>query len=164
MAVRSTGLTATVMQRAPACVSAIEQLTKAGRYAFGSNTSRSLCIKKQPARQGYSERMRYRRFGRVGGVHEMFHIFRIDHVLGFYRIYAFPWRPERNKEFLPLSREQMLVKTGGREPELPGRDRPHEPSDAELAQLSTFEEHLTTAASTTTGPNELVPRCMTGCR
>ena len=32
-----------------------------------------------------------------------FHLFRIDHVLGFYRIYAFPWRPERNKEFLPLN-------------------------------------------------------------
>ena len=24
---------------------------------------------------------------------EFFHVFRIDHVLGFYRIYAFPWRP-----------------------------------------------------------------------
>ena len=30
------------------------------------------------------------------GVKEIFHVFRIDHVLGFYRIYAFPWRPERN--------------------------------------------------------------------
>ena len=30
---------------------------------------------------------------RVRGVQRFFHIFRIDHVLGFYRIYAFPWRP-----------------------------------------------------------------------
>ena len=33
---------------------------------------------------------------RVRGVRKIFHVFRIDHVLGFYRIYAFPWRPERN--------------------------------------------------------------------
>src|SRR3984893_13563411 len=38
---------------------------------------------------------------RVRGVRTIFHVFRIDHVLGFYRIYAFPWRPERNPEFLP---------------------------------------------------------------
>ena len=30
---------------------------------------------------------------RVRGVQNFFHVFRIDHVLGFYRIYAFPWRP-----------------------------------------------------------------------
>ena len=39
---------------------------------------------------------------RVRGVREIFHLFRIDHVLGFYRIYAFPWRPQENAEFLPL--------------------------------------------------------------
>ena len=33
---------------------------------------------------------------------EIFHLFRIDHILGFYRIYAFPWRPGKNREFLPL--------------------------------------------------------------
>ena len=37
---------------------------------------------------------------RVRGVRKIFHVFRIDHVLGFYRIYAFPWRPGRNPEFL----------------------------------------------------------------
>ena len=42
---------------------------------------------------------------RVRGVKRIFHIFRIDHVLGFYRIYAFPWRPARNTEFLPLTRD-----------------------------------------------------------
>ncbi len=38
-----------------------------------------------------------------GGVRDLFHVFRIDHILGFYRIYSFPWRPEQNAEFLPLS-------------------------------------------------------------
>ncbi|MFL6583045.1 MAG: 4-alpha-glucanotransferase [Chthoniobacterales bacterium] len=59
---------------------------------------------------------------RVAGVRHIFHIFRIDHVLGFYRIYAFPWRPTRNAEFLPLSQEQMLEKTGGRAPHFYPRD------------------------------------------
>jgi len=53
---------------------------------------------------------------RVRGVKRIFHIFRIDHVLGFYRIYAFPWRPNRNADFLPLTQAQMLEKTDGRPP------------------------------------------------
>ena len=53
---------------------------------------------------------------RVRGTRRIFHLFRIDHVMGFYRIYSFPWRPERNKEFLPLDQQQMLEHTGGRAP------------------------------------------------
>ena len=59
---------------------------------------------------------------RVDGVRAVFHIFRIDHVLGFYRIYSFPWRPTRNDEFLPLEWDQMLEKTGGRAPHFTPRD------------------------------------------
>jgi 4-alpha-glucanotransferase len=59
---------------------------------------------------------------RVRGVRQIFHVFRIDHVLGFYRIYAFPWRPTRNAEFLPLSFEQMREKTGGAFPQFYPRD------------------------------------------
>jgi len=59
---------------------------------------------------------------RVHGVREIFHLFRIDHVLGFYRIYAFPWRPRRNPEFLPLAWEEMHSRTGGREPHFAPRD------------------------------------------
>ncbi len=59
---------------------------------------------------------------RVRGVRRIFHIFRIDHVLGFYRIYAFPWRPDKNAELLPLTVEQMLEKTGGRAPHFVPRD------------------------------------------
>jgi len=53
---------------------------------------------------------------RVRGVRRVFHLFRVDHVQGFYRIYAFPWRPRLNKEFLPLNEHQMLERTGGRAP------------------------------------------------
>jgi 4-alpha-glucanotransferase len=53
---------------------------------------------------------------RVRGTRRIFHLFRIDHVQGFYRVYAFPWRPERNKEFLPLDQHQMLERIDGRAP------------------------------------------------
>ncbi len=46
----------------------------------------------------------------------IFHLFRIDHVLGFYRIYAFPWRPQENGEYLALTPEEALARTGGRLP------------------------------------------------
>ena len=59
---------------------------------------------------------------RVRATRRIFHLFRIDHVQGFYRVYAFPWRPERNKEFLPLDQHQMLERTGGRAPHFVPRD------------------------------------------
>jgi 4-alpha-glucanotransferase len=64
---------------------------------------------------------------RVRMVREMFHLFRIDHILGFYRIYSFPWRPDRNAEFLPLSEEEARTRTGGRLPHF----RMHDDSSAE---------------------------------
>ena len=59
---------------------------------------------------------------RVRSVRGSFHLFRIDHVLGFYRIYAFPWRPRYNRRFLPLDWNQMLEQTGGRAPHFVPRD------------------------------------------
>ena len=53
---------------------------------------------------------------RVGRVRDIFHLFRIDHILGFYRIYGFPWRPQLNAEFLPLTRAEALERTGGELP------------------------------------------------
>ena len=53
---------------------------------------------------------------RVRKVSEAFHLFRIDHVLGFYRIYGFPWRPQRNAEFAPLSDDEARARTGGELP------------------------------------------------
>ncbi len=77
---------------------------------------------------------------RVGGVKRIFHIFRIDHVLGFYRIYAFPWRPGKNKEFLPLDWNGMLAKTGGQWPHFMPRDD-ESPQNAE-ANRREGEEYL----------------------
>ncbi len=54
---------------------------------------------------------------RIRKLTEIFHIFRIDHILGFYRIYAFPWRPQRNQEFLDLSVDEARARTGGRVPQ-----------------------------------------------
>lgn len=65
---------------------------------------------------------------RVRAIRRIFHLFRVDHVQGFYRIYAFPWRPQRNNEFLPLDPHQMLQRTGGRAPHFVPRndDRPED--------------------------------------
>ena len=59
---------------------------------------------------------------RIGGVRDLFHVFRIDHILGFYRIYSFPWRPEQNGEFLPLTADEARERTGGRLPQFKVRD------------------------------------------
>ena len=45
-----------------------------------------------------------------------FDSFRLDHVLGFYRIYAFPWSPSRNDEFAGLTHEQAAMANAGRLP------------------------------------------------
>lgn len=58
---------------------------------------------------------------RVAGVRDLFHVFRIDHILGFYRIYSFPWRPEQNAGFLPLSQDEARARTGGRLPQFKPR-------------------------------------------
>jgi 4-alpha-glucanotransferase len=43
----------------------------------------------------------------------IFHLLRVDHALGFFRIYSFPWRPEHNEEFTHLTPEEAAKKTGG---------------------------------------------------
>jgi len=53
---------------------------------------------------------------RVGNIQKVFHLYRIDHVLGFFRIYSFPWAPDRNAEFLPLNEAEAAARTGGRLP------------------------------------------------
>ena len=77
---------------------------------------------------------------RVRAVRSIFHLFRIDHVLGFYRIYAFPWRPRKNKQFLPLDRNEMLEQTGGRAPHFAPRD--DETSENREANKREGEEYL----------------------
>lgn len=53
---------------------------------------------------------------RVRKVREVFHVFRIDHVLGFYRVYGFPWRPDLNNDFASLDVAAASAKTGGELP------------------------------------------------
>ncbi len=53
---------------------------------------------------------------RVGNIQKVFHFFRIDHVLGLFRIYSFPWTPDRNGEFLPMNETEAADRCGGRLP------------------------------------------------
>jgi len=70
---------------------------------------------------------------RVGRTAEIFHSFRIDHVLGFFRVYAFPWVPERNAEFLNLCESEAAELSGGRLPGfLPRPDYPVELGEQNL--------------------------------
>jgi 4-alpha-glucanotransferase len=77
---------------------------------------------------------------RVGNIQKVFHLYRIDHVLGFFRIYSFPWTPERNPEFLPLTEAQAAAKTGGR---LPGfKQFPDDTPEHKAANQAQGEEIL----------------------
>ena len=77
---------------------------------------------------------------RVRAIAHCFHLFRIDHVLGFYRIYAFPWRPQQNRKFLDLDWNQMFAKTGGRAPHFEPRD--DSTSESCYANCHEGEEYL----------------------
>ena len=77
---------------------------------------------------------------RVGNIQKVFHLYRIDHVLGFFRIYSFPWTPDRNAEFLPLTEAQAAAKTGGR---LPGfKQFPDDTPEHKAANQAQGEELL----------------------
>lgn len=77
---------------------------------------------------------------RISKLTDIFHIFRIDHVLGFYRIYSFPWQPQRNAEFLPLTEEEAAELTGGL---LPGwAPRPDDTPSHKAANLADGDVRL----------------------
>lgn len=63
---------------------------------------------------------------------EIFSMFRIDHILGLYRIYSFPWAPAENTSFLELSEGETSEKTGGL---IPGF-KPRADTTAKDAQLN----------------------------
>ena len=87
---------------------------------------------------------------RIGGVRDLFHVFRIDHILGFYRIYSFPWRPERNAEFLPLSPHEAWERAGHRLPQFkPHADDTWENREANRAQGDTLLRMVLDAAGET---------------
>jgi len=97
---------------------------------WGQNWGIPLYRWEQMEREGYPW---WRR--RIAKIAEVFHVFRIDHVLGFYRIYSFPWRPQLNSEFLPLTEEKAAARTGGRLPHFkPHADDSDEHKAVNLAQ------------------------------
>ena len=77
---------------------------------------------------------------RVKKTAEICDMFRIDHVLGFYRIYSFPWNPTLNDEFLPLDHLEASERCGGK---LPGfRPRNDETPENREANCREGEEYL----------------------
>ena len=52
----------------------------------------------------------------------IFHLLRVDHALGFFRIYSFPWQPSDNAKFTDLTPEQAMELTGGELPRFMDRD------------------------------------------
>lgn len=71
---------------------------------------------------------------RVRGISRHFHAFRIDHVLGFFRIYAFPWPPERNREVVEMEPELVEERFGALPRFLPGSDQVEEEAEVNRAQ------------------------------
>jgi 4-alpha-glucanotransferase len=69
---------------------------------------------------------------RCGNVHKVFHLFRIDHVLGFFRIYSFPWQPKHNDKFLPMTEAEAKKHTHGRLPQF----QPYSDEDKEGAAFN----------------------------
>jgi 4-alpha-glucanotransferase len=59
---------------------------------------------------------------RLSASREVFHLLRVDHALGFFRIYSFPWRPQENGRFLDLTHEEASELTGGLLPGFMPRD------------------------------------------
>lgn len=84
---------------------------------------------------------------RVGRLTDIFHYFRIDHVLGFFRIYAFPWIPERNYEFVDLDEDEAEELAGGRLPQfLPRDDYPEKLGKLNAAEGAALLEMILDAA------------------
>ncbi len=87
---------------------------------------------------------------RVGAISLIFHSFRIDHVLGFFRIYGFPWEPQRNDEFSPLTLAEAKERCGGREPHfIPRPDEPEENAQKNCADGEAFLKMIQEAAGST---------------
>ena len=77
---------------------------------------------------------------RVGKATEIFSMFRVDHALGFYRIYAFPWNPVRNDEFLPLTELEVGELCGGSLPTF--KPRPDDSEEDRYANRKSGEVYL----------------------
>jgi 4-alpha-glucanotransferase len=80
----------------------------------------------------------------------IFNAFRIDHVLGFFRIYSFPWLPQENDAYVDLTPEQAKEKAKGRVPHfIPREDEPEENGELNCADGEALLRIIQQAATTT---------------
>ena len=87
---------------------------------------------------------------RVAATGLIFHSFRIDHVLGFFRLYSFPWQPQENGEYALLNPEEAKEKAGGRIPHfLPRADVPEENAQKNCAEGEALLRMIQEAAGKT---------------
>lgn len=95
---------------------------------------------------------------RVKGVRRFFHICRLDHLRGYFRVYMFPWPGgARHSEFSNLSVEEAALKTGGKLPRfIPGPD--DDPASANMNDLQGRE--LISIIRAEAGPMELIGELM----
>jgi 4-alpha-glucanotransferase len=70
---------------------------------------------------------------RVNRTTRIFKMFRIDHVLGFYRVYAFPWQPRDNPLYVGMTPEEVVSALGDRPRFLPHDDESEEGRSANRA-------------------------------
>jgi len=87
---------------------------------------------------------------RVATTSQIFHAFRIDHVLGFFRLYSFPWLPQENNVYANLTAEQAKEKANGREPHfIPRPDEPEENAEKNCAEGEALLKMIQQAAGKT---------------
>ena len=77
---------------------------------------------------------------RLNHLTEIFGMFRIDHILGFYRIYGFPWHPRHNHKFLGLNHQEAAEITGGPLPRW--FDHPDQTHDQKLCNRAAGDYRL----------------------
>jgi 4-alpha-glucanotransferase len=87
---------------------------------------------------------------RIGATSKIFHAFRIDHVLGLFRLYTFPWLPRENDAYENLSPEEAREKAGGRVPHFhPRADEPEENARLNCAEGEALLRMIQAAAGDT---------------
>lgn len=80
----------------------------------------------------------------------IFQAFRIDHVLGFFRIYGFPWQPQENDAYVDLTPEEAKEKAKGRVPHfIPREDEPEENAELNCAEGEALLKMVKEAAGAT---------------
>jgi 4-alpha-glucanotransferase len=87
---------------------------------------------------------------RIAATGLIFHGFRIDHVLGFFRIYSFPWMPQQNDEYAFLTADEAKLKADGREPHfIPRPDETEEDAALNAAEGEALLRMIQEAAGPT---------------